>query len=197
MQAILVSPSTSRDFNTATQQSLTCTSLLRGQPRAEHSPSTLESLANRLKKLKNGVRRGMRKDLSCQQSEHTTGLSKPSSNEARSGFRKNLFGFARSVCSLTNHLNSSPKFSSEDCYAYLQDSYELPSSEVQVLPDWIQCQSVPPISFPFNLAPITPSEIKCTPKLCSNSSTPGEDRITYHILKNLPTTHHFLATLSS
>ena len=118
MQAILVSPSTSRDFNTATQQSLTCTSLLRGQPRAEHSPSTLESLANRLKKLKNGVRRGMRKDLSCQQSEHTTGLSKPSSNEARSGFRKNLFGFARSVCSLTNHLNSSPKFSSEDCYKH-------------------------------------------------------------------------------
>lgn len=57
-----------RDFNTAMQQSLTCTGLLRGQPRAEHSPSTLESLANRLKKLKIGVRRGMRKDLSCQQS---------------------------------------------------------------------------------------------------------------------------------
>ena len=109
-------------------------------------------------------------------------------------FRKNAFGFARSVCSLTNHLNSSPEFSSEDCYAYFQDSYSLPSPEIQVLPDWIQQQLV---SLPFILAPMTPSKIKRTLKLCSNSSTPGEDRITYGILKNLSTTHHFLATLFS
>ena len=68
---------------------------------------------------------------------------------------------------------------------------------VKVLPDWIQQQSVPSVSLSFNLAPITPSEIKRTLKLCCNSSTPGEDRITYGILKNLPTTHHFLATLFS
>ena len=67
---------------------------------------------------------------------------------------------------------------------------------VKVLPDWIQ-QSVPSVSLSFNLAAITPSEKKRTLKLCSNSSTPGEDKITYHILKNLLTTHHFLATLFS
>ena len=52
-----------RDFNTVMQQSLTHTDLLKAQPRAKHSPSTLELLANQLKKSKNGARKGMKKQL--------------------------------------------------------------------------------------------------------------------------------------
>lgn len=80
---------------------------------------------------------------------------------------------------------------------YRIHNYSLPSTTVDTLPVWIQQQSVPPVTSAFNLNPITPSEIKRILKQCSNSATPGEDRITYGMLKKLQSTHHFLATLFS
>ena len=49
----------------------------------------------------------------------------------------------------------------------------------------------------FDLSAITPSCIKATLKKCSSSSAPSCDEITYHHLKKLHSTHHFLATLFS
>ena len=50
---------------------------------------------------------------------------------------------------------------------------------------------------PFDLSPITPGIVKRTLMKRSSNSSPGEDGITYHHLKKLPSTHHFLATLFS
>ena len=59
----------------------------------------------------------------------------------------------------------------------------------------LELQSVSVISTSaFYIASITPNE-KHTLKLCSNSSTPGEDKIPYGIW-NLPTTQYFLDSWS-
>ena len=62
-------------------------------------------------------------------------------------------------------------------------------------------QVMPPPSkeelLPFDLSPITPGTIRRTLWNRSSSSTPGNDGISYHHLKNMPSTHNFLATLFS
>ena len=49
----------------------------------------------------------------------------------------------------------------------------------------------------FDLSAITPSTIRNVLKGRPSNSSPGEDGITYHHLKKLPSAHYFLATLFS
>ena len=67
------------------------------------------------------------------------------------------------------------------------------------LPDWIYKIFPPPDETdeysPFVMSAITPGVVKRTLQRCSTSSSPGHDQITYFHLRNLPCTHHFLATL--
>ena len=49
---------------------------------------------------------------------------------------------------------------------------------------------------PFDISPITPSLLKIVLKKRSSNSSPGEDEISYHHLKKVPSTH-FFATLFS
>ena len=56
---------------------------------------------------------------------------------------------------------------------------------------------VPDIQVEFDLSVITPGLIKRTLQKCSSTSSPGSDGITYFHLRNLPCTHHFLATVFS
>jgi len=49
----------------------------------------------------------------------------------------------------------------------------------------------------FNLSPVTSGNIKSILKSRSSGSSPGDDTISYHHLKKMPSTHHFLATLFS
>ena len=53
---------------------------------------------------------------------------------------------------------------------------------------------IPDIEIEFDLLPITPGLIKRTLQKRSSTSSSGADGITYFHLKNLPCTHHFLAT---
>ena len=53
----------------------------------------------------------------------------------------------------------------------------------------------PEIEYDFDMRPITPGQVKRTLRRCSSSSSPGADGITYLHLRNLPSTHYFLATL--
>ena len=63
------------------------------------------------------------------------------------------------------------------------------------------CHPLPPPNpdemTPFDLSAITPGSIKRVLAKRSSNSSPGEDGITYHHLKTMPSTHHFLATLFS
>ena len=56
-----------------------------------------------------------------------------------------------------------------------------------------------PLSFQedFDTSAITPTLIRRVLKSCDKSSSPGDDRISYHHLWNLPSTHSFLAELFS
>ena len=72
----------------------------------------------------------------------------------------------------------------------------------QLLPQWINV--VWPASdqeeltlTPFDISPITLSLVKRVLKKRSSNSSPGEDGISYHHLKKVPSAHHFLATLFS
>ena len=56
---------------------------------------------------------------------------------------------------------------------------------------------VPDITEEFDMSPVTPQLIKHTLQKCSTNSSPGPDKITYLHLRNLPSTHYFLATLFS
>jgi len=70
----------------------------------------------------------------------------------------------------------------------------------QELPSWVE--EVMPIPddnsrSEFNLSPVTSGNIKSILKSRSSGSSPGDDTISYHHLKKMPSTHHFLATLFS
>ena len=72
----------------------------------------------------------------------------------------------------------------------------LEHSKYSSLPDWAYTAFQPPnITKEFDLSPITSSIIKRLLKRYKKPSAPGMDKITYGQLRNLPTCHHFLATL--
>ena len=108
------------------------------------------------------------------------------------GHSLNLSVSQRRVAMLHGHhsLNLTVKlkiFSSDDC------SYkELPTWVAEVCPNSNHNDHVE-----FNLTAIIPGCIKKTLQKCSSSSAPGDDGITYHHLKKITSTHHFLATLFS
>ena len=74
------------------------------------------------------------------------------------------------------------------------------SPENPGLPEWIDKVMPAPDPdemTPFDLSAITPGSLKRILAKRSSNSSPGDDGITYHHLKKMPSTHHFLATLFS
>ena len=66
----------------------------------------------------------------------------------------------------------------------------------EILPDGVNQVSSPlEECVPFDLSAVTPGQVKRTLQKCSTSSSPGQDKITYFHLRNLPCTHHLLETL--
>ena len=61
----------------------------------------------------------------------------------------------------------------------------------------IACLYTPTVVEDFDESPVTPFAIKSILKKCSSTSSPGEDAISYAMLKQLPSCHYFLATLFS
>ena len=114
-------------------------------------------------------------------------------------FRNNPWLYAKKCCSGKN-TRAEPNFSAETAYAYFQDSTASSHQTYQTLPEWVN-QVMPfterdePIE--FDLSAITPGTIRKVLKSRPSNSSPGEDEITYHHLKKLPSAHHFLATLFS
>ena len=115
-------------------------------------------------------------------------------------FRSNPWHFAKSVCSERVTQENALSCSSKDAYSYFSSSFNEVVDEYESFPPWISTV-IPPVDdvvdVPFNLSPITPRQIKGFLKKRSSNSTPGDDKISYHALKKLPSIHHFLATLFS
>ena len=111
-------------------------------------------------------------------------------------FRSNPWKFAKSICQGKSEVK--PSFSKEECFSYFTAQYSNPSSQYQGLPEWApQVMHPPNVETDFDLSPITPRLVKTTLQKCSSSSSPGPDSISYLHLRQLPSCHHFLATLFS
>ena len=101
---------------------------------------------------------------------------------------------------LEKNTHAEPDFSAETAYAYFLNSTASNHQTYQTLPEWVN-QVMPsterdePIE--FDLSAITPGTIRKALKSYLSNYSPGEDEITYHHLKELPSTHHFLVTLFS
>jgi len=78
---------------------------------------------------------------------------------------------------------------------YFTETYAEGSVPYTGLPDWVLTSLPDSFQVPFNDSPITPKIVKGVLHHCSAKSAPGPDNITYFHLKNLPASHHFLATL--
>ena len=102
-------------------------------------------------------------------------------------------------------MNSEPSFSADEGYKFFKEASNGTNSKYDTsdspgLPDWVHRVMPPPETsemIPFDLSPITPGCIKKMLRKRSSNSAPGDDGITYHHLKKMPSTHHFLATLFS
>ena len=109
-------------------------------------------------------------------------------------FRNNPWKFAKAVCDEPSI--TSPTFSQATCFQHYKRSFSDSEVSYEKLPDWVNQVSPPPEEcVPFDLSAITPHQVKRTLQKCSSSSSPGHDEITYFHFRNLPCTHHFMATL--
>ena len=112
-------------------------------------------------------------------------------------FLQNPWKFSKSACS-DNESKGDPSFSSSEVFEHFSSTFSGKHCHYQSLPRWIEdCMPSSTITEDFDMSPITPSLVKAFLKKCSSTSSPGEDGISYAILKRLPSCHHFLATLYS
>jgi len=121
-------------------------------------------------------------------------LRNQSTRRQEKAFQENPWRFAKSACSPSSQ--TAPTFSSGDAFTHFSELFSSTSSTYTTLPHWVHSvMPSPEISEGFNLSPITPGAIKGMLRRCKRRSAPGQDGIEYFHLKNLPTCHHFLATL--
>ena len=98
-----------------------------------------------------------------------------------------------------------PNFSASDAYNHFAvtfdgSNFRYNTPDQPGLPKWVQDIMPPPEleeMTPFSLSPITPGKVKRVLMKRSSNSSPGDDGITYHHLKKMPSTHRFLAALFS
>ena len=170
-----------------------------------HREKGIIKLTRRLAKLKNIARRSFHAqpvaflngarvhNKSLKVARKTTQLR--SARQQEKAFRSNPWLFAKSVCSPSGP-PIVPSFSASICQSYFEKLFSGKGCSYFGLPGWVHNVSPPTdIVSEFDLSPITPEYSKRTLQKCSSKSSPGDNKLTYHHLKNLPTTHHFLATL--
>ena len=109
---------------------------------------------------------------------------------------KNSWHFAKSVCKQSEGDESRALIcSSDEAFSYFSSSFETVSQEYEELPHWIK--AVMPFlgdeeaTIPFAMPPITPGFVKFFLRKRLSNSAPGDDKIIYHVLKHLPSCHHF------
>ena len=109
-------------------------------------------------------------------------------------YRKEFWKFARKAC--TGTLESEdikPTFDSTVANEFYKTKYEV-NKEIDVISlEWYPKVEEPKVL--WNTAEIVPRDIKEVLKMKNNTSAPGYDQIVYGFIKNLPSTHHILATL--
>ena len=198
-------------FVTITVSTLSRSNLLKEKrpginPRGLHRLSSIQKTARNLAMTKNSLRGSIstnpRPFLNAVRAHNKVAKVAADAANHRSTlqqerkYRQNPFEFARSI--LQSKKNQPPEFSAQSAHQFLRTSFSKEPCTYAGLPDWIHSvMPTPLIRKPFDMSPITPSQVKRALRKCSSKSSSGCNGISYYHLKHLPTTHHFLATLFS
>ena len=114
-------------------------------------------------------------------------------------YRSNFWGYAKNITQGTyGQQGPVPTFDKDVADTYFPNRY----SSIQETLDlnninWFPYIRVPngPDESVYDMSPIKPKDIKIILKQKKATSAPGTDGLLYGLLKNLPSTHHFMATL--
>ena len=121
-----------------------------------------------------------------------------SSKHQEKMYRDNFWEFSKKLCK--GELDKKvikPTFSKETADIFYSKTYSVPVEfNVDGL-NWFPYLHTPHSKFQFNNGYVKPKDIKNILRAKKSTSAPGPDGITYGILRKLPSTHHFLATLYS
>ncbi len=111
-------------------------------------------------------------------------------------YRDNFWEFSRKVCKGNlDKKEPKPTFSKETADQYYPGTYSTcVNFNVSDL-NWFPRLHTPDPPIQFNMSHIKPKDIKHILKDKKSASAPGIDGLTYGVLKHLPSSHHFLATL--
>ncbi len=112
-------------------------------------------------------------------------------------FRDNFWEFSRKLCKGNiDKTEPKPTFSKETADLYYPTTYSTRANfDVSNL-NWFPRLHVPDPPILFDMSHVKPKDVKLL-KDKKSASVPDIDGLTYGILKHLPSSHHFLATLYS
>ena len=109
-------------------------------------------------------------------------------------FSKNFWAFSkRAINGLIGKVESGPTFDRNFASEWYKRKYSTPVSLSQEAVSWFP--RLPEVGEEFDMGPIRPRDVKAVLSKKKASSSPGDDGILNGHLKNLESTHHFLATL--
>ena len=122
---------------------------------------------------------------------------KRNTNFEEKKYRSNFWTFSKSAVDDTLYdPPKHPTFTKQQADTFFKQRYENPVVIDQSKLNWFPY--IPEkLSSEFDLSSITPKMIKDILRSKSSNSAPGPDGIVYGLLKKLPSTHHFIATLFS
>ena len=113
-------------------------------------------------------------------------------------FKSNFWDFSKRLVDGSLYTdNSWPSFSKQTADSFYTTRYESNTPLNYDRMSWFPPVSRPDTATDFNLDPIRPSDIRKIVMKKSSKSAPGPDGIMYGMIKKLPCTHHFMATLFS
>ena len=111
-------------------------------------------------------------------------------------YRSDFWSFSKKLVKGTLYEEPKfPTFSKAEADTFFQNTYNVSVELNHNAISWFPYIPVENNQHPFNREPIRPRDIRSVLKNKTSNSAPGPDGITYGVLKKLPTTHHFLATL--
>ena len=113
-------------------------------------------------------------------------------------YHDNFWEFSRRTCQGNiDEPQKKPTFDVKTANAYYPRLYStVPVFNTDHL-NWFPYLPVPASPVSFNMSPVKPKDIKQLLSHKKSNSAPGPDGLTYGVLRHLPSTHHFLATLYS
>ena len=112
-------------------------------------------------------------------------------------YRKDFGNFSKRICDgKLDHPDTKPNFNKEAADVFFSNRYSIQTNIDVTRLNWFPFIHVDENEVTqFDVGPILPKHVKAVLLKKKSSSAPGPDGLLYGLLKNLPTVHHFLATM--